>query len=61
MQDIEKTIVRILQSDLSNKKLSELSGVDYATISRLRSGKKSIEGLQVATVKKLFNILPLIR
>ena len=57
---IEKKIQSILESDVSTKRLYEYTGVDYATLSRLRNGKRRIDGLQLATAKRLLKGLDLV-
>lgn len=54
MNKIIKHLNEILESDLSNRKLSIITDVDIATISRLRNGQRSLSRLQFGTVVKLY-------
>lgn len=54
MNKIIKHLNEILASDISNRKLSIITDVDIATISRLRNGQRSLHRLQFGTVVKLY-------
>ena len=58
--NLDNKISLILQSDVSNKKIADYTGVDVATVSRLRNGHRIVDGLQFGTVKRLVKAVELI-
>lgn len=56
MTTIEKLtneLQTVLQSDINSFQLAEKTGVNYASIHQLRSGKKELTGIRIETAEKL--------
>ncbi|UXR79074.1 MULTISPECIES: hypothetical protein [unclassified Staphylococcus] len=52
---IRKEIEKLLDSDISHYKISQVTNVISKTISKLRSGKRKIGNITLDTAEKLYN------
>lgn len=51
---MKETVLKLLNSDESSYSISKGSGVSTSQIQRIRSGERTIEKMQFATVEKLY-------
>lgn len=52
---IKKNIEKLLNSDLSNYRISKRTGIDQATLSRIKNGKTKIDDMKLDNALKLNN------
>lgn len=53
-QEVESEIKALLSSDVSSNELSRKADISLSTVSRLRSGKMSLDNVTLTNVKKLY-------
>jgi len=56
-QEVESEIKALLSSDVSSNELSRKADISLSTVSRLRSGKMSLDNITLNNVKKLYSAL----
>ena len=56
---MRRQIERLLGSEISAYAIAKKSGVPYSTISDLRTGKRTLDGLSLANAEKLVNYIKL--
>ncbi|UXR70307.1 hypothetical protein MUA26_04030 [Staphylococcus sp. IVB6246] len=52
---MRKEIEKLLDSDISHYKISQVTNVNSKTISELRSGKRKVGNITLDTAEKLYN------
>ena len=50
---VEKDLIKLLQSDLSASKISRMADIPLSTITRLRNGKADLDNISFLNIKKL--------
>lgn len=53
-QEVESEIKALLSADVSSNELSRKADISLSSVSRLRSGKMSLDNVTLANVKKLY-------
>lgn len=52
--DVEKSIIELLESNISSNKISRSADVSLSAISRIRSGNIDLQNMRWHTIKRLY-------
>ncbi|MBZ8172196.1 hypothetical protein FOG26_03265 [Staphylococcus cohnii] len=54
MSEYKKTIIKLINSDITGYQIYKDTGLSQTVISTLRSGKRDIDNLKLGTTEKLY-------
>ena len=53
-EEVEKSIINLLESDISSNQLSRSADISLSVISRIRSGQIDLQNMRWHTIKRLY-------
>ena len=53
-EEVEKSIINLLKSDISSNQLSRSADISLSVISRIRSGQIDLQNMRWHTIKRLY-------